>query len=120
MAMAFQRSFDLPVSILRPFNTFIRPLELLSHCYWSTCLGAAQVQLGLFILRVTSRTLLTLFEVLFRFSTITNAWERLNIGTGFEISIADTVDLIAEVMNGAADFNQTEERERPLRSEVDR
>ena len=32
----------------------------------------------------------------------------------------DTVDLIAEVMNVVADFKQTEERERPLRSEVDR
>ena len=46
--------------------------------------------------------------------------EVTNIGTGYEISIGDTVKLIAEVMGASVEVVQQEERERPSSSEVER
>jgi NAD dependent epimerase/dehydratase len=124
MALAFQRSFDLPVSILRPFNTF-GPRQsaraVIPTVIGQLASGADQVQLGSVY---PTRDFTYVTDTARGFIQILNNYqcvgEVTNIGTGFEISIADTVDLIAEVMNVAAEVKQREERERPLRSEVDR
>jgi dTDP-glucose 4,6-dehydratase len=46
--------------------------------------------------------------------------EVVNVGSGFEISIGDLVDLIAEAMNVEVSVETDEERKRPEKSEVDR
>ena len=44
--------------------------------------------------------------------------ETVNIGSNFEISIADTFNLIKELMNSDVEFVKEEERIRPENSEV--
>lgn len=46
--------------------------------------------------------------------------EVVNIGCNFEISIGDTVQLIAEVMNTEIEIITDEDRLRPANSEVER
>ncbi|MBE0617461.1 MAG: GDP-mannose 4,6-dehydratase, partial [Proteobacteria bacterium] len=46
--------------------------------------------------------------------------EVINIGSNFEISIGDTVQLIAEVMGAPVDIQTEEARLRPEKSEVER
>jgi dTDP-glucose 4,6-dehydratase len=46
--------------------------------------------------------------------------EAINIGSNFEISIGDTAQLIAEVMNADIEFVADEARMRPQNSEVER
>jgi dTDP-glucose 4,6-dehydratase len=46
--------------------------------------------------------------------------EVINLGTGFDISIEDVAELIAEMMGVQIEFDQEEERFRPSKSEVKR
>ena len=73
----------------------------------------------------------TLREILYLLATQTRGFRQVldcaacvgqvtNIGTGFEISIADTVDLISEAMGVSVEDLIDEMRERPAESEVDR
>ena len=46
--------------------------------------------------------------------------EVINIGSNFEISIGDTVNLIAEIMNTQIEIQTDDQRIRPDKSEVER
>jgi len=46
--------------------------------------------------------------------------EVINIGSNFEISIGDTVNLIAEIMNTRVEIQTDDQRIRPDKSEVER
>jgi NAD dependent epimerase/dehydratase len=124
LALSFHRSFDLPVTIIRPFNTYgprQSPRAVIPTIIGQVASGAGVIRLGsthptrdfLFV-RDTARGFLAFAES-----------DRLvgrvaNIGTGFEISIGDLVNLIADVMGAEVEVETDSTRIRPANSEVDR
>jgi NAD dependent epimerase/dehydratase len=124
MALAFHKSFGLPVSVLRPFNTF-GPRQsaraVIPTVIGQIASGERQIKLG--SLHPT-RDFTFVTDTAKGFMQVMNSdvsiGEVTNIGTGSEISIGDTVTLIAEVMGTSVEVIQQEERERPANSEVER
>ena len=124
LAYSFYASFGLPVVTVRPFNTY-GPRQsaraVIPSIITQLATGKRQIQLG-----STSPTRD------FNFVTDTsNAFiaalrsdvglgEVVNFGSNFEISIGDTVQLIAEVMGLDVEVLTDGERMRPENSEVQR
>ena len=124
LAISYFRSFDLPVKIVRPFNTYgprqsaraIIPtiiIEILS--------GKKEIQLG----NITpTRDLTYVKDTCQGFIEIYNSdslfGEVTNIGMNTEISIENLFDLISEIMGKQLTHTTSEERIRPNKSEVDR
>ena len=124
LALSFHKSFDLPVSVLRPFNTF-GPRQsaraVIPTVIGQIAAGENQIKLGSLHptrdFTFVTDTANGFIQVMGQTSGI---GEVTNIGTGYEISIGDTVKLIAEVMGTSVEVVQQEERERPANSEVER
>lgn len=122
MATAFFSSFDLPVAIARPFNTY-GPRQsaraIIPTIVSQISCGKRVITLG--DLRPT-RDFSYVGDTVDGFRAIgeseASIGEVINIGSGFEISIVDLVMLIADVMNVEVQIEQSEERMRPAKSEV--
>lgn len=124
LVLSFQRSFEIPVGVLRPFNTY-GPRQsaraVIPTIISQIAAGARQIKLGALhptrdftFVRDTARGFIQAMacdEVIGRVT---------NIGSGFEISIADTAALIAEAMDVEVEIMQDPERFRPDASEVER
>ncbi len=123
-AISYHRSFELPVGIVRPFNTYgprqstraVIPtviVEILS--------GRRELQLGNLTptrdFTFVKDTAHGFIQALRSDSVI---GEVVNIGSGFEISVADTVKLIAEVMGAKVTVTKDHNRVRAQNSEVER
>ncbi|MDG2461186.1 MAG: NAD-dependent 4,6-dehydratase LegB [Luminiphilus sp.] len=124
MALAFHKSFDLPVSVLRPFNTF-GPRQsaraVIPTVIGQIAAGERQIKLGsLHPTRDFTFVTDTANGFVQVMSSDLSIGQVTNIGTGCEISIGDTVALIAEVMGTSVEVIQQEERARPPNSEVER
>lgn len=124
MADSFYRSFDLPVTIVRPFNTFgprqsnraVIPTiisQLLSGAT-SIKLGAVHPKRDLLFVKDTTDAFITIAK-----SNNTIGHE-INIASGHEISIGDLANNIIAQINPAATIETDETRLRPEKSEVDR
>ncbi|WP_417464340.1 NAD-dependent 4,6-dehydratase LegB [Kordiimonas sp.] len=124
MALAFQRSFDMPVSVLRPFNTY-GPRQsaraVIPTIIGQIAGGAREVKLGALhptrdftFVRDTARGFVQAMNSENTIGDVTN------IGSSFEISIGDTVSLIAEAMGTEVEVIQDADRIRPAASEVER
>jgi NAD dependent epimerase/dehydratase len=124
LALSFHKSFDLPVSVLRPFNTF-GPRQsaraVIPTVIGQIAAGENQIKLGSLhptrdftFVTDTARGFIQLM------SSDRGIGQVTNLGTGYEISIGDTVSLIAEVMGASVEVQQRGERERPPNSEVER
>lgn len=124
IAEAFYRSFDLPVTIVRPFNTFgprqsaraVIPtiiMQLLS--------GKSEIKLGDLSptrdFNYVKDTVSGFFEILKSDKTI---GEEINIATNREISIKDLAEELIKQINPDARIIQDEKRIRPENSEVER
>ena len=124
MALAFQRSFGTPVTVLRPFNTY-GPRQsaraVIPAIITQIAAGREVVQLG--ALHPT-RDFTYVSDTVAGFIAAAEADEAvgqvINVGSGFEISIGDVAQLIAELMGAKIDIEQDTVRLRPERSEVDR
>lgn len=122
MAEAYHCSFALPVSVLRPFNTFgprqsaraIIP-TIASQLLW----GGSELRLGS-LDPVRDFTYVTdTCEGFCRMAECESAIGQLvHLGTGQAVSIADLVGLLSEVTGKSKPVVQTEERRRPAKSEV--
>ena len=122
MAMSFANAFGLPVTIVRPFNTY-GPRQsaraVIPTIITQIAAGKKQIKLGdtsptrdfNYVLD-TCRGFIELAE-----SDKTNG-EVVNIGSNFEISVGDTLNLIKELMNSDVEFIGDEQRIRPENSEV--
>jgi dTDP-glucose 4,6-dehydratase len=124
MALSFQRSFDLPVLLLRPFNTF-GPRQsaraVIPTIISQIASGANQVRLGaLHPTRDFSFVTDTAHAFMHAAIAENCVGETINSGSGFEISIGDTASLIAELMGAKVEVVTTDERMRPEASEVER
>lgn len=124
MAMAFYRSFDLPVSIIRPFNTY-GPRQsaraVIPTVITQIAAGRRRIKLG--SLHPT-RDFTLVYDTVKGFLDISKSeaaiGEITNIGSGFEISIGEIALMIADIMGEEVEFVTDEQRLRPGKSEVER
>jgi dTDP-glucose 4,6-dehydratase len=124
MALSFYRSFDTPVAVIRPFNTY-GPRQstraVIPTIITQIASGRRTLELGnLHPTRDFSYVEDTVRGFMAVADSDAAVGEVVNVGSGFEISIGDLVDLIAEAMSVEVTIETDEERTRPEKSEVDR
>ena len=122
MAMSFYNSFELPVTIARPFNTY-GPRQsaraVIPTIITQIANGRKEIKLGdptptrdFNYVEDTCRGFLAIAE---NDQTI---GETINIGSKFEISVGDTLNIIKDLMDSDVKFVKDEQRIRPYKSEV--
>jgi len=122
IAMSFFNAFELPVTIARPFNTY-GPRQsaraVIPTIISQIASGKKQIKLG----DVTpTRDFNYVTDTCRGFLELARCdkaiGETVNIGSNFEISIGETLNLIRELMNSDVEFITDEQRLRPEKSEV--
>jgi len=124
IAMSFYLSFNTPVSIVRPFNTY-GPRQsaraVIPTVITQIATGKKNIKLG--ALKPT-RDFNYVKDTVNGFIAIAQSdktiGEVINIGSNYEISIGETVNLIAELMKTKINLKTDTKRIRPKNSEVDR
>lgn len=124
LANSFYSSYELPVTILRPFNTF-GPRQsaraVIPTIISQVISGRRQVKMGnLDSLRDFTYVTDTArgFRNALEFSE--GKGEHLNLGTGYEVSMGDLANSIAKLADVEIEILVENERIRPLNSEVQR
>lgn len=123
LARAFQRSFDLPVAILRPFNTY-GPRQS-TRAVIPTIITQALTQDVINLGALDSRRDLTyITDTVDGFLKIAQtpgvAGRTFNLGTGTDISIRDLTQTILELVGKTLPIEIDPTRLRPEKSEVQR
>lgn len=122
MSLAYYRSFQVPVAILRPFNTY-GPRQS-TRAVTATILmqlleGRSEIQLGRLD---TKRDLTFVSDVVEGFlragSTAAIEGTTIQLGTGLTVSVSELFDLACEVTGKRARVTQDVRRLRPDQSEV--
>jgi dTDP-glucose 4,6-dehydratase len=124
LAMSFYNSFHLPLVIVRPFNTY-GPRQsaraVIPTVISQIANGAKQIQLGALS---PTRDFNYVQDTVSGFIAALHCehadGEVINLGSNFEISIGDTVKLIADIMQADVEVAQDAQRLRPDNSEVER
>ena len=124
MAISFWKSFSLPVSIIRPFNTY-GPRQsnraVIPQIITQIASNKKQIKLGSI---TPTRDFNFVHDTCSAFIAIAESnntiGEILNSASNFEISIGKTVELISELMNKNIEIRSDNERIRPKESEVNR
>jgi NAD dependent epimerase/dehydratase len=124
MALSFHRSFDVPVTVLRPFNTY-GPRQsaraVIPTIITQLARGVREVKLG--ALHPT-RDFSYVADIVRAFHAAAEAdaavGEVVNAGSNFEVSIRDTAHAIADLMGVDIELVSDDVRLRPPLSEVER
>ena len=122
MAMSFFNAFELPVTISRPFNTY-GPRQsaraVIPTIIAQIASGVKEIKLGdisptrdFNYVDDTCRGFIALAEC------DESIGQTVNIGSNFEISIGDTLNIIKELMDSDVKFIVDSQRIRPEKSEV--
>lgn len=122
MAMSFYNAFELPVIIARPFNTY-GPRQsaraVIPTIITQIANGKKEIKLGdvsptrdFNYVEDTCRGFIALAE------SDAAIGKTVNIGSNFEISIGDTLEIIKELMDSDVKFKIDDQRLRPKNSEV--
>lgn len=122
MAMSFFNAFDLPLTIARPFNTY-GPRQsaraVIPTIITQIASGKKKIKLGdvsptrdFNYVADTCRGFLELARCEKAIG------ETVNIGSNYEISIGDTLNLIRELMGSDVEYLTDDQRIRPEKSEV--
>jgi len=124
LAYSFYASFDLPVVIARPFNTY-GPRQsaraVIPTIITQIANGKRQIKLGAVSpTRDFNYVGDTVAAYITALESEMGCGEVINFGSNFEISIGDTVQLIAEAMGKEIEIVTEEARLRPSNSEVER
>lgn len=124
LAYSFYASFDLPVVIARPFNTY-GPRQsaraVIPTIITQIANGQRQIKLGAVSpTRDFNFVKDTVGGFIAALTSDQGVGEVVNFGSNFEISVGDTVQLIAEAMNTHVEIITDEARLRPGNSEVER
>jgi len=122
MAMSFHSAFDLPVTTARPFNTY-GPRQsaraVIPTIIGQIAAGEKQIKLGdLTPTRDFNYVLDTCRGFISLAESDKTIGEVINIGSGVEISVGDTLNLIKKIMNSDVEFITDKQRLRPEKSEV--
>lgn len=124
MAMSFFNSFDLPLTVARPFNTY-GPRQsaraVIPTIITQIAAGKKEIKLGdvsptrdFNYVEDTCRGFLALAE------SEKSVGETVNIGSNFEISVGETLELVKKIMESDVEFITDAQRIRPEKSEVHR
>ncbi len=124
IAMSFYHAFNTPVSIIRPFNTY-GPRQsaraVIPSVITQIRAGLRKIKMG--ALKPT-RDFNYIDDTVRGFIALAESekavGEVINIGSNFEISVGETVDLIAEIMEANVEIEMDQVRLRPDKSEVER
>ena len=124
IALSYWRSFETPVAVLRPFNTY-GPRQsaraVIPTIISQIAAGQRHISLGaLSPTRDFNYVADTCAAFLAVASSDATLGRVINAASQFEISIGDTAALIAEVMNAQVEIITDEQRLRPEASEVNR
>ena len=122
MAMSFYNAFNLPITIVRPFNTY-GPRQsaraIIPTIITQIANGATKAEIGDL---TPTRDFNYVEDTCRGFIALAECEEAIgqtvNIGSNFEISIGDTLNLIKELMNSDIEFVTNKDRVRPSKSEV--
>ncbi|MBD3609334.1 MAG: SDR family NAD(P)-dependent oxidoreductase [Gammaproteobacteria bacterium] len=124
IALSYYYSFDLPVTIIRPFNTYgprqsaraVIPTVItqIANGVGELKLGALSPTRDFNYVKDTAQG----FVAALRADKV--AGEVINIGSNFEVSIGDAVSHIADIMQAEVNITTDEQRIRPEKSEVNR
>ncbi|MFC1478318.1 NAD-dependent 4,6-dehydratase LegB [Candidatus Margulisiibacteriota bacterium] len=122
IALSFYRSFDLPVAVIRPFNTY-GPRQsaraVIPTVITQIASGKKELKMGSI---TPTRDFNYVKDTVRGFIKVAEAdssiGEVINVGSGSEISIGDLVSKIAELMDSDVKIISDEERIRPEKSEV--
>lgn len=122
MAISFFNSFELPVTIVRPFNTY-GPRQsaraVIPTIITQIAHGMKEIKLGDL---TPTRDFNYVIDTCRAFISIAESnntiGETINIGSNSEISIKDTLNLIKELFDSDVKFIQEKQRLRPDKSEV--
>jgi len=124
LVLSFCKSFNLPVAIVRPFNTY-GPRQsaraIIPTIIIQIKSGVKKINIG--STRPT-RDLTYVKDTVDGFIKIAESdksiSEVINIGNNFEVSVKDLINLIAKTMNAKIEIMIEEKRVRPIKSEVER
>jgi NAD dependent epimerase/dehydratase len=124
IAMSFYTSFGTPVAIIRPFNTYgprqsaraVIPtiITQIANGKRNLKLGSLHPTRDFNYVKDTVRGFIAVAE------SDNSVGEVINIGSNYEITIGETVELIAEVMGAKIQIETDQARLRPEKSEVER
>ena len=123
MAEAFFCAFNVPVAILRPFNTFgpRQSARAVIPTIITQCLSGGIVKLGsLHPTRDMNFVANTVDGYLLAGEAPAAVGQTIHLGSGREISIGDLVGLIAGIVGVAPRIETDDQRLRPGNSEVER
>ncbi len=122
LALSYHASFELPVMIVRPFNTF-GPRQstraVIPTIITQIAQGHEELSIGnvsptrdfSFVTDTTSGFVAAL-------ESTVGQGEVFNLGSNFEISVGETVEIISELIGKKVPLNTDKERIRPEKSEV--
>ncbi len=124
IALSFHASFETPVTVIRPFNTY-GPRQsaraVIPTIITQIAAGMRTIKLGAVH---PTRDFNFVKDTVSGFLAVAECdaavGQVVNVGSEFEISIGDTARLIAEVMGAEVEFVTDEARMRPAGSEVER
>ncbi|MGI9318332.1 MAG: NAD-dependent 4,6-dehydratase LegB [bacterium] len=124
MAMSFYNSFDLPLIIARPFNTY-GPRQsaraVIPTIISQIAAGNSEILIGdVAPTRDFSYVMDTCNGIVALSECDSAVGKTVNIGTNYEISIGETLDLIKQIMDSDIEFKTDSARLRPKKSEVER
>ena len=124
IALSFHKSFNLPLTVVRPFNTY-GPRQsaraIIPTILEKIVAGHSRIELGNLD---TTRDLTFVKDTVAGFVTIATTsgfnGQAVNIGSGLEISIGKLASLIGEVCGVDLEVVTEKKRLRPEKSEVER
>lgn len=126
MALAYQASFSVPVTIVRPFNTYgpRQSQRAIIPTVISQCLGGT----GIVKVGATSPTrdfnhvidTCSGFIAAAQGDANNCVGKTFNLGSNFEISIAELIEIVSEITGVNCEVQTDQQRLRPAGSEVER
>lgn len=124
IALSFHSSFNTPVSVIRPFNTY-GPRQsaraVIPTVITQIANGQRKIKLGaLHPTRDFNYVADTVRGFIAAAESDHSVGEVINVGSNYEISIGDTVRLISELMGSTIEIETDQVRIRPDTSEVER
>lgn len=124
LAVSFYRSFDVPVTILRPFNTF-GPRQsaraVIPTIITQILAGQKTIQLGNIHATRDLNFVDNTVDAFIRLAAVDKGYgEVFNTGSGEEVSVAEVAALIQKILGKRVKIGVHKERLRPKKSEVQR
>ncbi|WP_036068182.1 NAD-dependent 4,6-dehydratase LegB [Leptospira noguchii] len=124
ITMSFYSSFGIPVSVIRPFNTY-GPRQsaraVIPTIITQIAKGNKKIKLGaIHPTRDFNFVKDTVSGFIAALNSDSAVGQVINLGSNYEITVGDTVKTIAELMKANIEIESDDQRLRPEKSEVER